>query len=198
MRRYLALEGGDGSGKTTVASALEARLTARGDQVVVVREPGGTELGERVRDIVLDSDHVDRWAEVFLFAAQRAQLAREVVVPALDSGAWVISDRSYYSSIAYQGRARGLGEETVRQINEIGLEGVEPDHVFVLIVDPGTALGRQERPDRIGAESVEFQQAVYDAYADLARTEPERVRLLRGEEDVDSLVDRIMAVIDVN
>jgi dTMP kinase len=198
MRRYLALEGGDGSGKTTVASALEARLTARGDRVVVVREPGGTELGERVRDIVLDSDHVDRWAEVFLFAAQRAQLAREVVVPALHSGAWVISDRSYYSSIAYQGRARGLGEETVRQINEIGLEGVEPDHVFVLVVDPGTALGRQERPDRIGAESVEFQQEVYDAYADLARTEPERVRLLRGEEDVDSLVDRIMAVIDVD
>jgi dTMP kinase len=198
MRRYLALEGGDGSGKTTVASALEARLTARGDQVVVVREPGSTELGERVRDIVLDSDHVDRWAEVFLFAAQRAQLAREVVVPALDRGAWVISDRSYYSSIAYQGRARGLGEETVRQINEIGLEGVEPDHVFVLVVDPGTALGRQERPDRIGAESVEFQQAVYDAYADLARTEPARVRVLRGEEDVDSLVDRIMAVIDAD
>jgi len=75
---------------------------------------------------------------------------------------------------------------------------VEPDHVFVLVVDPGTALGRQERPDRIGAESVEFQQEVYDAYADLARTEPERVMLLRGDEDVESLVDRIMAVIDVD
>ena len=196
MRRYLALEGGDGSGKTTVASALEGRLKARGDQVVVVREPGGTELGEKVRDIVLDSDHVDRWAEVFLFAAQRSQLARDVIVPALEGGAWVITDRSYYSSIAYQGRARGLGEATVRQINEIGLEGVEPDHVFVLVVDPGTALGRQERPDRIGAESVEFQQEVYEAYAELARTEPERVMLLRGDEQVDSLVDRILAVID--
>jgi len=197
MRRYLALEGGDGSGKTTVASALEARLKARGDRVVVVREPGGTELGEKVRDIVLDSDHVDRWAEVFLFAAQRAQLVRDVVSPALESGAWVITDRSYYSSIAYQGRARGLGEATVRQINEIGLEGVVPSHVFVLVVDPGTALGRQERPDRIGAESVEFQQEVYNAYTDLALAEPHRVMLLRGDEGVDSLVDRILAVIDV-
>jgi dTMP kinase len=195
MRRYLALEGGDGSGKTTVVSALASRLTERGDQVVVVREPGGTELGEKVRSIVLDSDHVDRWAEVFLFAAQRAQLARDVVLPALERGAWVISDRSYYSSIAYQGRARGLGEAKVREINEIGLEGVEPDHVFVLVVDPGTALGRQKRPDRIGAESVEFQEDVYNAYAELAREEPQRVLLLRGDENIDALVDRIIAVI---
>jgi dTMP kinase len=196
MRRYLALEGGDGSGKTTVVSALASRLRARGDQVVVVREPGGTDLGEKVRDIVLDSDHVDRWAEVFLFAAQRSQLVRDVVLPALEGGAWVITDRSYYSSIAYQGRARGLGEATVREINEVGLEGVEPDHVFVLVVDPSTALGRQERPDRIGTESVEFQKEVYKAYADLARAEPKRVVLLRGDEEVDSLVARILAVID--
>jgi dTMP kinase len=195
MRRYLALEGGDGSGKTTVASALADRLEAQGHRVVLVREPGGTELGEKLRDIVLDSDHVDRWAEAFLFAAQRAQLARDVVLPALERGAWVISDRSYYSSITYQGRARGLGEARVRQINEIGLEGIEPDHVFVLEVDPGTALGRQKRPDRIGAESVEFQQLVYDAYADLARDEPQRVMMLRGDEPVESLVDRILAVI---
>jgi len=195
MRRYLALEGGDGSGKTTVASALVDRLEDRGDQVVLVREPGATELGERVRDIVLDSEHVDRWAEVFLFAAQRAQLAREVVLPALEEGAWVISDRSYYSSIAYQGRARGLGEARVRQINEIGLEGIEPDHVFVLEVDPSTALGRQKRRDRIGAESVDFQQQVYEAYADLARQEPKRVMILSGDEPVESLVDRILEVI---
>lgn len=198
MRRYLALEGGDGSGKTTVVEALARRLENRGDEVVVVREPGGTELGEKVRDIVLDSDHVDRWAEVFLFAAQRSQLVRDVVLPALERGAWVISDRSYYSSIAYQGRARGLGEETVRQINEIGLEGVEPDHIFVLEVDPGKALGRQKRPDRIGAESVEFQQEVYNSYAGLAREEPDRVVLLRGDEDVETLVDRILAVIEID
>jgi dTMP kinase len=186
------LEGGDGSGKTTLSSALAARLRADGDEVVEVREPGGTPLGERVRELLLDSDHVDPWAEVFLFAAQRAQLAREVVAPALERGAWVISDRTYYSSIAYQGRARGMGEEKVREINETGLEGVEPGRVFVLEVDPGMGLGRQHRPDRIGSESVEFQKAVMGAYRDLAAAEPGRVLLLDGGEPVEVLVDQVI------
>jgi dTMP kinase len=186
------LEGGDGSGKTTLSSALAARLRADGDEVVEVREPGGTPLGERVRELLLDSDHVDPWAEVFLFAAQRAQLAREVVAPALERGAWVISDRTYYSSIAYQGRARGMGEEKVREINETGLEGVEPGRVFVLEVDPGVGLGRQHRPDRIGSESVEFQHAVMGAYRDLAAAEPGRVLLLDGGQPVEVLVDRVL------
>ena len=149
--RYIALEGGDGSGKTTLSAALATRLRSFGDEVVEVREPGGTPLGETVRKLVLDSEQVDRWAEVFLFAAQRAQLARDVVAPALQRGAWVISDRTYYSSIAYQGRARGLGEEQVREINEIGLEGVEPGRVFVIDIDPGEALGRQGRPIALAA-----------------------------------------------
>lgn len=190
--RYIALEGGDGSGKTTLSAALAARLRASGDEVVEVREPGGTALGETVRALVLDSEHVDRWAEVFLFAAQRAQLVSEVVAPALDRGAWVISDRTYYSSIAYQGRARGLGEEQVRQINEIGLDGVEPGRVFVIEVDPGTALGRQHRPDRIGSESLEFQESVRAAYQDLAVAEPDRVILLDGSKPIESLVDLVM------
>lgn len=193
--RYLALEGGDGSGKTTLSSALAARLRARGQEVVEVREPGGTTLGETIRELLLDSDHVDPWAEVFLFAAQRAQLVREVVAPALSRGAWVISDRTYYSSIAYQGRARGLGEHQVREINEVGLEGVVPGRVFVLEVDPGTGLGRQHRPDRIGSESVGFQEAVSDAYRDLAGADPDRVRLLDGRAPVETLVDQVMGAL---
>lgn len=193
--RYVALEGGDGSGKTTLSSALAARLRSDGDEVVEVREPGGTPLGEAVREILLDSDQVDPWAEVFLFAAQRAQLVREVVAPALSSGAWVISDRTYYSSIAYQGRARGLGEEKVREINEIGLGGVVPARVFVLEVDPGTGLGRQHRPDRIGSESVEFQKSVMEAYRDLARSETGRVALLDGTKPVGELLDEIIGLL---
>ena len=191
--RYIALEGGDGSGKTTLSAALAAKLRALGDEVVEVREPGGTPLGETVRELVLDSDRVDRWAEVFLFAAQRAQLARDVVAPALERGAWVISDRTYYSSIAYQGRARGMGEERVREINEIGLEGLEPGRVFVIDVDPGKALSRQGRPDRIGSESVAFQEDVAAAYRDLAVAEPERVVLLDGSGSTEELVDRVMS-----
>jgi dTMP kinase len=194
--RYIALEGGDGSGKTTLSAAIAGRLRASGDEVVEVREPGGTPLGESVRKLLLDSERVDPWAEVFLFAAQRAQLARDVIAPALERGAWVISDRTYFSSIAYQGRARGLGEETVRDINEIGLEGIVPGLVFVIEVDPELALGRQQRTDRIGGESVDFQAAVSRSYRDLAAAEPGRVVLLRGGEPVEDLVEQMMGVID--
>ncbi len=192
IHRYIALEGGDGSGKTTLSAAIAFRLRRRGDEVVEVREPGGTPLGESVRELLLDSDHVDPWAEVFLFAAQRAQLVHEIVAPALERGAWVISDRTYYSSIAYQGRARGLGEEVVREINEAGLDGVVPGRVFVIEVDPDTALGRQHRPDRIGSESVDFQREVRSAYRHLAAAAPDLLVLLDGSAPVDDLADEVM------
>jgi dTMP kinase len=190
--KYIALEGGDGSGKSTVVAALAERLRDAGEEVIVVREPGGTALGEAIRGLLLDSERLDPWAEVFLFAAQRAELAREVVAPALAAGRWVVSDRSYYSSIAYQGRARGLGEDEVRRINELGLGGVVPDRVFVLDLEPAAALGRQERPDRIGGQGVEFQERVREAYHDLARAEPARVTLLEATRPVEDLVDEIM------
>ena len=195
VSKYIALEGGDGSGKSTVGAALAALLRAEGHQVVEVREPGGTTLGEVVRGLLLDSDHLDDWAEVFLFAAQRAELTSGVIAPALDDGTWVVSDRTYYSSIAYQGRARGLGEDKVRMVNEMGLGGVVPHHVFVLDVEPKTALARQDRPDRIGKEGVEFQREVREAYLELGRLEPERVTILDGALGVDELVDKIMDVI---
>ena len=193
MSKYLALEGGDGSGKSTIAAALRDRLESSGHQVVMVREPGGTPLGEAIRELLLDSESLDVWAEVFLFAAQRAELVREVVRPALQAGQWVISDRTYYSSIAYQGRGRGLGEDRIRLINEAGLDGVLPDHVFFLDVDPATALARQDRPDRIGREGVEFQTRVRDSYLELARNDP-RVETLDGSEPVQNLVEKILAV----
>lgn len=195
MGRYLALEGGDGSGKSTVAAALVKRIEAGGGEAVLVREPGGTPLGEAVRRLLLDSESLDDWAEVFLFAAQRAELAREVVGPALAQGKWVVSDRSYYSSIAYQGRARRLGEERVRSINELGLAGIVPDYVLVIDVDPDTALSRQHRADRIGREGADFQREVRRAYLDLARAEPDRVWVIDGTASVEAIVDRIMGLV---
>lgn len=195
VSRYIALEGGDGSGKSTVAGALAERLESLGEDVIVVREPGGTPLGEAIRGLLLDSDSLDDWAEVFLFAAQRAELAREVIDPALAAGSWVVSDRTYYSSIAYQGRARGLGEAAVREINERGLAGTVPDHVFVLDVEPSAALARQHREDRIGKEGIDFQTNVRQAYRDLARREPDRVVVLNGSMTVDEMVDRIVEVV---
>lgn len=194
VSKYIALEGVDGSGKTTVGKAVVARLEAAGERAILVREPGGTELGEVVRGLLLESDSLDDWAEVFLFAAQRAELAREVIAPALAAGTWVVSDRTYYSSITYQGRGRGLGEEKVRAINETGLDGVVPDHVFVLDVDPEVALSRQDRPDRIGKEGVEFQSAVRRSYLDLAAAE-EKVVMLDGSLTVDEMANRIVEVV---
>jgi dTMP kinase len=194
VSKYVALEGVDGSGKTTVAKALVAALELRGLQAILVREPGGTRVGEIVRGLLLDSDDLDHWAEVFLFAAQRSELARGVIRPALEADTWVVSDRTYYSSIAYQGRARGLGEDRVRAINETGLDGVIPDHVFVLDVDPAVALERQHSPDRIGREGIEFQAAVRDAYLDLARDE-EKVVAIDGSLTVEQMVTRILEVV---
>lgn len=194
VSKYIALEGVDGSGKSTVARALVERLASSGDEAILVREPGGTALGEVVRGLLLDSERLDDWAEVFLFAAQRSELAREVVLPALESGTWVVSDRSYYSSIAYQGRGRGLGEDKVRAINEIGLDGVVPHHVFVLDVEPDLALARQEDPDRIGRESVDFQSAVRASYQSLAATE-DKVVLLDGSWSPDEMVSKILQMV---
>ena len=194
VSKYIALEGVDGSGKSTVGGALVHSLISSGSDAILVREPGGTALGEAVRGLLLDSDSLDQWAEVFLFAAQRAELAREVIEPALMSGTWVVSDRSYYSSIAYQGRARGLGEDRVRSINETGLDGVLPDHVFVLDVDPGLALDRQDSPDRIGKEGLDFQSAVRSCYHDLAESD-HKVVLLDGSRSVDELVGTIMGMV---
>lgn len=193
VSKYLALEGVDGSGKSTVGRALVEALDRRGTEAILVREPGGTALGEAVRSLLLDSQTLDDWAEVFLFAAQRAELARDVIQPALEAGTWVISDRSYYSSIAYQGRARGLGEDKVRTINETGLDGVIPDFVFVLDVAPEVALSRQDSPDRIGKEGIAFQVAVRDAYLELANRE-EKVTVLAGDLTIEETISRILEV----
>lgn len=194
VSRYLALEGVDGSGKSTVGTALVAALEQRGHRAILVREPGGTRVGEVVRGLLLDSDDLDDWAEVFLFAAQRSELARGVVLPALQADTWVVSDRTYYSSIAYQGRARGLGEDRIRAINETGLDGVIPDHVFVLDVDPVVALERQHSPDRIGKEGIEFQSEVRDAYLDLARDE-DKVMVIDASLTVEQIVTQILEVV---
>jgi dTMP kinase len=188
----LAIEGGDGSGKSTVASALSERLASRGHRTLIVREPGGTPLGEAIRALLLDGSDMSAWTEALLFAAQRAQLVSEVVAPALADGTWVISDRTYYSSIAYQGGGRDLGVDLVRQVNEIAVQGVEPDLVFVLDVDVDVALARQHRPDRIGSEASSFHRAVHAAYRSLAADEPDRVFLIDNSVEVGQVVAQMM------
>ncbi|CAN5858834.1 dTMP kinase [soil metagenome] len=195
MKRYVAIEGVDGSGKSTVARAVADRLRESGMSVVAVREPGGSPLGEQIRALLLHGDDMTPWTEALLFAAQRAQLAATVIGPALAAGSVVVTDRSYYSSLAYQGGARGLGVEEVRSVNEAGLGGIVPDLVVVLWVDPEDALARQEGVDRIGGEGEDFQRSVADAYRLLAERDPAGVRLVDASRDSAAVVDEIVGMV---
>ena len=179
---FVAFEGIDGSGKSTQAALLAEWARGEGHEVVAVREPGGTALGERVRELLLDGPEMTAWAEAALFAAARAELAERVVRPALERGAWVVCDRYVDSSLAYQGAARGLGIEAVRELNAVATGGLVPDTTFVLLVDPEVALARRStsRPDRIEREDGDFVRRVDAGYRELVAASPERYVVLDG------------------
>jgi dTMP kinase len=191
---FVSFEGVDGSGKTTQARLLERYLAALGREVVATREPGGTELGERVRALLLDGPQISPWAEAALFAAARAEHAEEVIRPALERGADVVCDRFIDSSLAYQGIARGLGLERVLELNLTVLGGLLPDRTFVLAVDATAAAGRREgAPDRIEQEGDRFQAEVGRAYEELGRRFAERVELLDGSLPPEQLAATVQA-----
>jgi dTMP kinase len=194
--RYIALEGIEGTGKSTVALRLAEHLRGSGREVIVVREPGGTPPGEGIRDLLLHGDDLEPWTEALLFAAQRAQLAAEVVRPALAAGTWVISDRTVYSSLAYQGGGRGLGVEQVRAVNAAGLLGTWPEMVVLLEIDPATGLARQRVADRIGAEGIRFQQRVAETFAALAEAEPDIFRSVTADRPLEEVAASVIALVE--
>jgi dTMP kinase len=173
---FITFEGVDGSGKSTQARLLAEHLGGEGRDVVATREPGGTELGERVREILLGGDAVAPWTETALFAAARAQLVTEVIRPALDRGADVVCDRYLDSSLAYQGLARGLGVERVLELNLLVIGGLLPDRTFLLLVPlDQAAVRRGSDPDRIEREGDEFVARVDSAYRELADIFAQRI-----------------------
>jgi dTMP kinase len=178
---FVTFEGIDGSGKTTQAELLAETLRGEGRRVVATREPGGTELGERIRDLLLAGGEMSSWAEAALFAAARAQLVDEVIRPALETGADVVCDRYVDSSLAYQGIGRGLGVEHVLELNLEATRGLLPDRTFLVALDAEEAARRADgEADRIEREGIEFQAAVGRAYEELAARFPERIRKLDG------------------
>jgi dTMP kinase len=169
--RFIVLEGGDATGKSTQVERLATRLRDGGHEVVTTFEPGATAVGRQLRGLLLDgSNELDPVAEALLMAADRAEHVVEVVRPALTRGAWVVSDRFVPSSLAYQGVGRGLGVHEVEQLNELATSGIQPDLVIVLDLAPDAARRRmRSQPDRLEAEDESFALAVHEAYRDLAQ-----------------------------
>ena len=190
---FVTFEGLDGSGKSTQAELLRRRLEAEGREVVATREPGGTALGEGIRELLLGgAEAMSAWSEAALFLAARAQLVDEVIRPALERGAHVVCDRYVDSSLAYQGLARGLGVERVLELNLEATGGLLPDVTFVLLVDPDVARRRMgEERDRIEREDDGFRARVDAAYRELATRFPERVIALDGDRPAEEIAAEI-------
>ena len=177
---FVTFEGADGSGKSTQAELLHAALAAEGRDVVLTREPGGTELGELIRKLVLDGPDMAPWAEAALFAASRAQHVEEVIRPALLRGADVICDRYVDSSLAYQGIGRGLGVQEVLELNLRATSGLLPDTTVLLLLDPEAAAARAGESDRLEREGEDFRRSVDLAYRELAERFPQRIVTIDG------------------
>jgi dTMP kinase len=189
---FVTFEGVDGSGKSTQAELLRDALAAEGRDVVLTREPGGTELGERVRELVLEGPEMSAWPEAALFAAARAELVAEVIRPALNRGADVIADRYFDSSLAYQGFARDLGIERVLELNLAVVQGLEPDITFLLLVDEEEAARRAGATDRLEREGVALQSLANAGYLELERMFRDRIVSFDASLPPLELAERIL------
>jgi dTMP kinase len=185
---FVTFEGVDGSGKSTQADLLRDWLQGESHEVVATREPGGTPLGERVRELLLDGEPMAPWAEAALFTAARAELVDHVIGPALARGADVVSDRFLDSSLAYQGVARGLGVNSVLGFNVEAIRGILPDVTFLLLVDVDEARKRSAAArDRIEREGDAFLSLVDNGYRQLAGLFPQRIVTLDGQRPVHDI-----------
>jgi dTMP kinase len=200
---FITLEGIDRSGKTTQAAMLAEAL---GEPALLLREPGGTEAGERVRELLKDASiELDPRAELLLFCAARAELCARVIAPALEQGVDVVCDRFIDSTVAYQGIARGLGAETVESLNALAVGGCVPSLTVLLRIDPQLAerrgqlrlaAGDRDGSDRFEVEGVELQRRVADAYDELARRNPERIEVLDATAEAEQVHARLLELVE--
>lgn len=197
MSMFITLEGPDGSGKTTQIRLLKTYLERKGYEVVQTREPGGTPISEKIRNIILDVNHteMDPITEALLYAAARAQHVSEVIIPNLKAGRIVICDRFIDSSIVYQGYGRKLGD-CVRVINEVAVKGYMPNVTFLLKLDPSIGKSRIREHDRLEMEKIEYHNIVYDAYLKLEKEYPERIIGINANQSIEKIHQDIAVHMD--
>jgi dTMP kinase len=199
--KFITFEGIDGCGKSTQLRLLETYLTERGVPCVSTREPGGTAIGRRIRAVLLDvsDEHVEPMTEILLFAADRAQHVRQLILPALEAGTYVLSDRFYDATMAYQGFARGYEPQLVQQLIDLATGGLKPDMTLLFDLDVRTGLQRvrqrsasvtdqsAEAPDRLDLEPTAFHEKVRQGYLTIAAQEPARVRVIPSAGTVEEV-----------
>ena len=199
---FITMEGPDGSGKTTQIEKLKAYLEDKGYDVLITREPGGTRISEAVRGIILNKDftEMDPVTEMLLYASARAQLVAESIGPAIESGKAVISDRFVDSSVVYQGIARGLGIDTVYEVNKSAIRGYEPDITFLLDLPAEVGIARKKNQaelDRMENETIEFHKMVADGYRRLAALNVNRIKTIDAALPIDEIYDIIKGDVEI-
>jgi dTMP kinase len=197
---FITFEGIDFSGKSVQSKILYQKLIDHKIETLLLRDPGSTDISERIRDILLDekNNEMSVWTELLLYEAARAQMVQEEIIPALTAGKIVICDRFYDSTTAYQGYGRQLDLETVSSANSLGACGVTPDLTYIIDLDVNTAIKRRqklnEKADRLESESPEFQNRVRDGYLSIAEKESRRIFLLKGERSIEKLGEEIFYI----
>ena len=194
---FITLEGPDGSGKSTIMKRIIHYFKDKNIEFIVTREPGGTEIGEQIREIILDKKNKNMAAETeaLLYAASRGQHIHEKILPALRAGKIVLCERFILSSLAYQGIGRGLGIEEVRMINDFAIKGIRPDLTLFFHVDPSLTLDRKTRGkegDRLEEEGVEFHREVYRGYMELLKTYPENISIIDASKTIEEVFSQSM------
>ncbi len=197
---FITFEGIEGSGKTTQAKMLYDHLRKQNIDCLLTREPGGTRISEKIRELILDCENVDMFpkTELLLYLASRSQHVEEVIRPALSANKVVISDRFSDATLAYQGAGRCLPMETVKQLNELATESLTPDITFLLDVPVKEGLKRVQRTDRIELEEEEFHDRVREEYLNIAARELERVTLLDGEKSKERIHSEVVEVVEAS
>jgi dTMP kinase len=199
--RLITIEGIDGAGKSTLAAGLLGALDARGIDIQLLREPGGVAAAERIRELVIDPDlHITARAEALLYAAARAQLVEEAIEPQLVAGQWLLLDRFIDSSLAYQGGGRKLGIDAVRALNEFAIRTARPDRTLLLMIDQHLGRSRSRAragtPDRLERERDDFFERTATAYLELARQEPDRIRIIDASQPPDQVLTAAVRELD--